>query len=141
MDNMPASTNGSSLKAQLLKELMPMNEMLMVFFTSTQTALWSESWWPLTTGQYAGTCIFLIALAIVSRGLITVRVRFAEILGWFTRHRETVILRTSGSEKVEVGVSERVVHDTRGPWRVKIALLRAVLDTVLVGVSYLLSVL
>ncbi|KAF2167396.1 hypothetical protein M409DRAFT_66012 [Zasmidium cellare ATCC 36951] len=115
---------------------MPMDEMLMVFFTSTQTALWSESWWPLTTGQYAGTCIFLIALAVIFRGLLGVRMHFDKIYSWMVYRHDTKVLRKYGFEKDQVKVPEGEVRAAR--WSVNEELFRAVLDTVIAGFSYLL---
>ena len=45
----------------------------MTFFTSTVTSLYSAAWTPSSTGQYAGTCIFLILLATIFRGLFALR--------------------------------------------------------------------
>ena len=52
---------------------MPMSSMMMTFFTSTTTPLYSAAWSSATTGQYAGTCIFLIFFATVFRALLALR--------------------------------------------------------------------
>lgn len=49
------------------------DQMQMTFFTSTATSLYSIAWTPSSTGQYAGTCIFLILLATIFRGLFALR--------------------------------------------------------------------
>lgn len=43
--------------------------MPMVFTTDHSTPLYSSAWTPNGTGSYAGTCIFLIVLAVISRVL------------------------------------------------------------------------
>jgi len=48
---------------------MSMSSMSMVFTTDHSTPLFSKAWTPTSTGAYAGTCIFLIILAIIGRGL------------------------------------------------------------------------
>jgi hypothetical protein len=53
--------------------MMSMADMTMTFFDSIHTPLFSEAWAPKTTGQYAGTCIFLIALAVVLRVMLAFR--------------------------------------------------------------------
>lgn len=50
--------------------------MSMTFFYSLMTPLFSAAWTPATTGQYAGTCIFLIVLAVVHRALVAFRTAF-----------------------------------------------------------------
>jgi copper transporter 1 len=45
----------------------------MVFFYSTITPLFTDTWTPSGTGPYAGTCIFLIILAVIHRALIAFR--------------------------------------------------------------------
>jgi hypothetical protein len=47
--------------------------MSMVFTTDHSTPLFSSQWTPTTGGGYAGTCIFLVALAILSRVLLAYR--------------------------------------------------------------------
>ena len=63
-------SHGSSQRMSPDSSMMPMSSMPMVFFTSTTTPLFSSRWSPTSTGSYAGTCIFLIALAVVFRGLL-----------------------------------------------------------------------
>jgi hypothetical protein len=41
-----------------------------VFQTSIHTALYSAGWTPSNTGTYAATCIFLVVLATLFRGLL-----------------------------------------------------------------------
>jgi solute carrier family 31 (copper transporter), member 1 len=106
---------------------MGMSEMSMTFFSSTNTPLWSNAWRPNSTGQYAGTCIFLIVLATVFRGLIALRCNFPDLWLAFTRRQQTAILRREfEAEHLKRG---------RRPWRINEAAARAVLDTILAGVG------
>jgi solute carrier family 31 (copper transporter), member 1 len=108
-----------------------MDQMEMVFFTAHTTPLYSSAWTPRTIGQYAGTCIFLIVLSIIFRGLIAIRCNFQALLLRGVRHRDTSLLRTDDDDDKAA---------PQKPWCVNDAALRAVLDTILAGVSYLLYV-
>src|SRR5689334_14634353 len=57
-----SASNGSAL--------MPASDMAMIFFNSINTPLYSSQWTPSSTGAYAGSCIFLIILAIIFRVLL-----------------------------------------------------------------------
>ncbi|OJI84636.1 hypothetical protein ASPTUDRAFT_188744 [Aspergillus tubingensis CBS 134.48] len=95
--------------------------MTMVFFTSTTTPLYSNGWTPSNTGQYAGTCIFLIALAVMLRLLLALK----PILE--TRFWNDGILRSSPD------------HPPRRTRRaINPAARRATLELVIAGVGYLL---
>lgn len=111
--------------------MMGMDSMAMVFFTSNQTPLYSWSWSPTTDGQYAGTCIFLIAFAALFRALLAIRVHFFPILAAFRRrhgqHFDNMVL-----------LDEKTI--ARRPWRANEAVMVAFLDMILAGVSYLLYV-
>lgn len=114
---------------------MSMKDMMMTFFTATTTPLYAENWTPTTTGQYVGTCIFLIVLAAIFRGIIAVRANFNALLVRWSWKRETSILR---NDFEATGGKLRLVAEKGRPWNVNEALARACLDTVLAGVSYLL---
>ncbi|EMC95525.1 hypothetical protein BAUCODRAFT_71120 [Baudoinia panamericana UAMH 10762] len=106
--------------------------MIMVFFSSSSTPLYSERWTPKTTGQYAGTCIFLIILATIFRALLAVRGNIDTLMArWHHRHHTSL---------PQSDVAEAAKHRAldRAPWRVNDALLLATLDTLLTGVGYLL---
>ncbi|KAF2221278.1 Ctr copper transporter [Elsinoe ampelina] len=110
--------------------------MMMTFFTSSSTPLFAENWTPSSTGQYVGTCIFLIVLAVIFRGLVAVRCSFNELYYRYT-HRQEPSWRTAriGQDEKDRNVQTGLV---RGGWTVEEAVPRAVLDTILAGVSYLL---
>ncbi|KAK3074693.1 hypothetical protein LTR53_002700 [Teratosphaeriaceae sp. CCFEE 6253] len=135
----------------------------MTFTTGQSTSLYSLAWTPSTTGGYAGTCIFLILLATISRLLLAYRHvleskwhvrainrRYVMITGVSEADRERQVLGRD-SEKVEEavltskGLDERVkvlrtprsaVQGT--PWRFSTDLPRALLFTLNAGLGYLL---
>jgi len=134
--------------------------MAMTFYTSTSTPLFSTLWTPASTGSYAGTCIFLIVLAVLFRGLLAVKAwreaawldaefkrRYVAVQGKGTlaeRMRgsedteKTMVLSENGVEE-EVVVVKRRGDETRA-WRWAVDPVRAGMDTVIAGVGYLLSV-
>ncbi len=132
--------------------------MLMMAFQNVQaTPLYSLSWTPASTGAYAGTCIFLILLAVLFRSLLALKAwQESRWLDAEINRRYVVVQgRPALSESVsrdslakrmtltENGVEEDVMvlkknHSHIRPWRLSVDPLRAVLDTVLVGVGYLL---
>ena len=137
--------------------------MPMVFVTDHSTPLFSSLWTPTTTGSYAGTCIFLVILAVISRLLQAyrrireikwhdkaVKRRYVVIAGETTEQREKQF-GFGDAEKTEEatltgrGVEERVRvlrTSRRGvetqPWRFSTDLPRACVFTVQAGVGYLL---
>lgn len=122
-----ASSTGSSMPMSS-SSMMGMDSMAMVFFTSSSTPLYSWAWTPDTTGQYAGTCIFLIAFAAIFRALLAVRVRFYDFLA-LAKHRQYG------------GVSSQPLTDAKPisrPWRANEAVMIAMVDVILAGLSYLL---
>lgn len=77
---------------------MPASAMQMVFFTSTTTPLLSAAWVPQTTGQYAGTCIALIALAAIFRGLFAYKSQLERRWAGRARRRPRVVVAGSRGE-------------------------------------------
>ncbi|KAF5672697.1 kinase-like domain-containing protein [Fusarium denticulatum] len=120
--SMPMSTSSSSAMD------MDMEHMSMVFFTSTTTLLWTKSFAPETTGQYAGVCIFLIAFATILRMLLALRVNFYSIKDSLRGRRTKGLL-------VEPRVSESAGNR---PWRANEAMMLGAIDVLIAGVSYLL---
>jgi hypothetical protein len=138
----------------------PTSMMPTTFYTSTITPLYSSAWAPTSTASYAGTCIFLILLAAIFRGLLALK-------GWketawldaeFNRRYVVVAGKPSKTERIsqdsdskrmiltENGVEEDVMvvkkrSSGARPWRLSVDPLRAVIDTVIMGVAYLLWVL
>ncbi|KAF1925432.1 low affinity copper transporter [Didymella exigua CBS 183.55] len=130
--------------------------MTMTFFTATNTPLYSEAWTPQNAGQYAGTCIFLIILAITLRGIFTARSfletkaleaamkrRYVVVAGEKTIAEQvndassmTGILTSNGMEENVriVSAPAKLIQ----PWRFSVDLPRAGLMMVATGVGYLL---
>lgn len=138
---------------------MSMSSMSMTFFSAQDTPLFSTQWTPMSSGAYAGTCIFLIILSFILRALFAFK-HYLE-LRWvkqaFARRYIYVADKTPVAEQVAQdadskegvltvnGVDQSVklmearkhiahVH----PWRFSTDLPRAALVTVIAGVGYLL---
>ncbi len=130
--------------------------MAMAFFTATNTPLYSEAWTPQTAGQYAGTCIFLIILAITLRGIFTAK-SFLEMKALETAMKrryvvvagEKTVVEQSNDASSMTGIltSNGMQEDVRiisapvklvQPWRFSVDLPRAVLIMIATGVGYLL---
>jgi copper transporter 1 len=136
---------------------MEASEMLMAFFNSIYTPLYSKGWAPEGEAGYAGTCIFLIILAIIHRALFAFKhnleARWAE-KAWNRRYivvadrqpfseqaktdpdLKTGILTSNGVEE-SVKVLHRPIRGTQ-PWRFSVDLPRAAFVTLIVGIGYLL---
>lgn len=133
--------------------------MMAVFQTAISTSLYSSAWTPTTTGAYAGTCIFLIALATLFRGLLALKAwqenrwldrelnrRYVvvngksplaeDLNGGALARKATMVMSENGVEENVVVVKRRI--GGARPWRLSVDPLRAVLDTVVAGVGYLL---
>ncbi|KAA6413872.1 MAG: Ctr copper transporter [Lasallia pustulata] len=135
----------------------PMPGMNSVFYTSTSTPLYSPTWVPTSTGAYAGTCVFLVALATIFRVLLAGKHLLEH--RWLDRelnrryvivHGKPGVVEAAKAEEASnatlvtargVEESVRVVRKrTRGvaPWRLSVDAPRAAYATVMVGVAYLL---
>lgn len=137
--------------------------MTMVFTNGHHTPLFSSQWTPTSAGGYAGTCIFLVVLGILSRTVVAYRHvlelkwhdrattrRYVVLAGETPEDREKQLARghPSGNEEATLtfrGVEERVRvlrTSRRGlemqPWRFSVDVPRAVVFTVQAGVGYLL---
>ena len=131
--------------------------MMAVFQTEMNTALYSEAWTPGSAGAYAGTVIFIIVLATILRLLMAAKaLAEARWLDRELRRRYVVVAgkqplseqvsRESLAKKMtltENGVEEDVVVVQKNrtharPWRLSVDPLRALVDTCIAGVGYLL---
>jgi len=138
---------------------MTMSQMAMVFFTSTDTPLFSASWAPHSTGNYAGTCIFLIMLAALFRFLFAVKAwkENAWLEAELKRRYVTVVGKLPLSQRISNDLdTKRMVLSVNGieenvmvlqrhglkvrPWRLSVEPVRACIDTVLAGIGYLLMI-
>ncbi|KAK4248847.1 protein P80 [Corynascus novoguineensis] len=134
-----------------------------VFENSMAAPLFSAAWTPSSTGTYAATCIFLIVLAALLRGLLALRSwqerrwidadlarRYVVVAGKpglaesLSRDslgkNATMVLSENGVEENVVVVQNRAAASAAHPrpWRLSVDPLRALTDTVVVGVGYLL---
>ncbi|KAF2627258.1 hypothetical protein BU25DRAFT_410875 [Macroventuria anomochaeta] len=119
--SMPISSSSSDM-------MMGADSTAMTFFVSTSTPLWSTSFTPHNTGEYAGVCIFLIALAVMFRLLLAFRVNFFTILAAVRQNRYKGLIHSHTTEE----------KSTAQPSRADEAVMMAALDVVVAGVSYLL---
>ncbi|KAL1882061.1 hypothetical protein VTK73DRAFT_2470 [Phialemonium thermophilum] len=131
--------------------------MMAVFQTNMATSLYSTAWTPSSTGSYAGTCIFLIVLAALMRGLLALKWwqedrwldrelnrRYVVVNGRpplsQTLSRDSLakhmMLSENGVEEDVMVVQKRTVH--KRPWRLSVDPIRALIDMVIAGVGYLL---
>ncbi|CAI7650147.1 unnamed protein product [Penicillium discolor] len=155
MEGMDMSSTSSSSNSMSSSSSMSMP---MVFKNAHDTPLFSNGWTPSSSGSFAGTCIFLIILAIIDRCLIAFKATMER--HWLATHlnRRYVTVAGKSSEAGNIdsdpdaklaslitaqGVEEsvKVVHNiNRGPipWRFSVDLPRALLFLCIVGISYLL---
>ncbi|KAK4638016.1 uncharacterized protein CLAFUR5_01072 [Fulvia fulva] len=136
--------------------------MSMVFTTDHSTPLYSSAWTPSGTGAYAGTCLFLIILGVISRLLLAYR--YVVEQKWHDKAVQRRYIVVAGENAVErerrlepsaeksdeatlttrgMDESVRVVRTARRslqntPWRFSTDLPRACIFTVQAGVGYLL---
>ncbi|KAI9734406.1 MAG: hypothetical protein M1818_006794 [Claussenomyces sp. TS43310] len=154
MDMSGGSMSGNSMSNSTMTS---MTEMIMTFYTSSSTPLYSTGWTPSSTSGYAGTCIFLIVLATLFRFLLAAKTwkedawleaefnrRYINVPGKLPvtqrmaqdADKKHMILTENGVEENVVVVQKRGM-DVR-PWRISVDPMRALMDTVIVGISYLL---
>lgn len=152
MSSMESMSGMSSTTTESSGHSMPM-----AFFTATNTPLYSEMWTPSSAGAYAGTCIFLIILAIILRALFTAKSflearalesalkrRYVVVAGQSTAtdkamndaNSMTGILTTNGLQE-DVRIVQAPTKHIQ-PFRFSVDLPRAALMTVAAAVGYLL---
>ena len=123
-----------------------MSGMMNTLFTSTHTPLYSATWTPSNRGQYAGTCIFIIVLATIFRALFSYRSIQEHRWRDLELKRRPVIVPgkkqdddAARPDQKDIGAGTRKWIRSR-PWRISTDGPRALLDTVIAAVGYLLSV-
>lgn len=129
----------------------------MSFFSSTTTSLYTKKFVPNSVAAYAGMCLFLILLAILSRGLVALRAwresvwldadrrrRYITVAGKMTQS-ETIASDSDARKMVlsENGLEENVImvqkHNMEvRPWRITVDPIRAILDTIISAIGFLL---
>ncbi|KAJ9612457.1 hypothetical protein H2200_004054 [Cladophialophora chaetospira] len=131
--------------------------MPMVFTTSHHTPLYGNGWTPSSGGGYAGTCIFLVILAIFLRLLFAGKAILEQKWSIAARDRRYVRVqgRTTEAGRIDQdpdakdgalitvnGVEEnvKVVQARMGftPFRLSVDVPRAALTTLIAAVAYLL---
>lgn len=119
--------------------------MTMVFFTSTSTPLFAAAWTPRSTGTYVGTCVFLIVLGVIYRGLHAWKAVLERRWAAAVRGRVVVVAKGKESDEDDEGPPKETKEATpvaevtaARSWRWSSDLPRAALLTVNSGVGYLL---
>jgi len=129
----------------------------MVFTTSHHTPLYGAGWTPTTAGGYAGSCIFLVFLAILLRLLFAGKALLEQRWSIAARNRRYVRVhgRTTEAGRIDQdpdaktgslitvnGVEENVkvvvAKSEFMPFRLSVDVPRAALTTVIAAVAYLL---
>ncbi|EED17377.1 conserved hypothetical protein [Talaromyces stipitatus ATCC 10500] len=144
--SMPSSTS-SSTSSDMSGHTM---SMVMTFFISARSSLFTTTWTPTNDGQYAGTCIFLIVLAVILRFLLALR-PILESRVWSDHariHGGGHILHDSAQieqQSIKAGGTTSVrqvrydLSSRWAGWRVNDAAGRATYDFLVAGVGYLLK--
>ncbi|KAH8677047.1 Ctr copper transporter family-domain-containing protein [Ilyonectria robusta] len=151
MDSDSSSSNSSSDSHSTA------SMMTMIFQTQRETPLYASSWTPSSAGAYAGTCIFLVVLTIIGR--LVLAFKAVQEARWLDREAARRYVTVNGkiplAEQISVNPDARqmtlsangaeetvmVVERKRGvsrPWRFSVDPIRALLDTILAGIGYLL---
>jgi copper transporter 1 len=129
--------------------------MAMVFYTSTTTPLFSSFWSPTSPASYAGTCIFLVMLAVAGRFLMAGRHVLEHRWSVRDAQRRAIIVRGrgmgvdtgegEGKEGLLVGSKEAIGGAGTSaaelpvrPWRLSVDVPRSGYAVLLAGVGYLL---
>ncbi|KAF2655814.1 Ctr copper transporter-like protein [Lophiostoma macrostomum CBS 122681] len=147
----------SSMEGMSSASITSSNMMSMTFFTATNTPLYAKSWTPLSAGAYAGTCIFLIILAIILRAVLTIKSYLeARAIQSAMKRRYLVIesennmaakLESDANSSTGILTTNGVAENVRivqapaqhiQPWRFGVDLPRAALVTVAAAIGYLL---
>ncbi|OLN97235.1 hypothetical protein CCHL11_07726 [Colletotrichum chlorophyti] len=131
--------------------------MMAIFQTNMRTPLYSEAWTPNSIGTYAATCIFLIFLAFALRSMVALK--SIQEKRWLDKDFKRRYVKVNGklgmagqmsSDSMakqmvlsENGVEENVTvvqqqHGIWRPWRFSVDPIRALIDTAIAGVGYLL---
>jgi len=163
-----AASSATSTAMSDMSSMSGMGSMSMVFTTAHSTPLYSGAWTPTSTGAYAGTCIFLIVLAILSRLLQAWRHTLEQKFHDRAMKRRYVIVRgeqegeqdgdqlSGESEAAKEKSEQQAVLTSRGldekvriitansrskettPWRISTDVPRACVYTLQAGLGYLL---
>lgn len=115
--------------------------MMSVFQSRMSTALYTTSWTPQSPIAYAATCVFLVVLSVIGRALLAGKsIQEARWLGSNKLGQDKIAKQRGLSEDDKdesFFVNDQPSRATQ-PWRLRVDLPRAVLDTVIAAVGYLL---
>ncbi|KAI1373931.1 Ctr copper transporter family-domain-containing protein [Hypoxylon crocopeplum] len=136
----------SNTSTDMDMETMDGTPMVMTFFSSSTTSLFSKAWTPTTAVEYAGTCIFLIILAVIMRAMLALKPVLEKSLWNPMVDREGVLIPDddTGCCKEEImpqQSAKRVYGAVRrrwSIWRLRTSLGRAAFELLLAMVGYLL---
>ncbi|KAI7488465.1 hypothetical protein KC367_g8767 [Hortaea werneckii] len=103
MASMPTSMSSSDSSSMSGMDMSSGGGMAMAFTNSHTTMLFSHAWQPKTSGAYAGTCIFLIVLAIISRLMLAYRHFIEQKWRDQATHRRYVFVAEQSAEDKERG--------------------------------------
>ncbi|KAK9238641.1 Ctr copper transporter family-domain-containing protein [Lipomyces kononenkoae] len=155
MDNMSSATSAvmamSTSTASSMSSDPSMSMSSMSFHNSVSDFLFANAWTPSTRGQYAGTCIFLIVLAVIYRLIHVLKHRMERYYNALARQYarsisiSTASLQTDKDGTFEKSVAEANVKPDRPlqfrnirPWRLSTDFPLALVQFFLSGVGYLL---
>ncbi|KAI0161867.1 Ctr copper transporter family-domain-containing protein [Hypoxylon sp. FL1284] len=119
--------------------------MVMTFFVSSSTSLFSKAWTPTTTAAYAGTCVFLICLSTIMRGMLVLKPILEKSM-WNTGVDSERLLvpddEACCQKETLPHQSAKKVYDTIrrrcAVWRFRTSLSRAAFELLLATIGYLL---
>ncbi|KAH8897422.1 hypothetical protein GQ53DRAFT_508738 [Thozetella sp. PMI_491] len=138
--SMATSTSTMDMGDDSSSMTMTSADMMMVFFQSVSTPLFSMDWTPSGTGPYAGTCIFLIVLATLHCILQAVRNVLARSvwlpLGTAGDDSKGLEGDATIADRSVTGALSRSLHSH--PFRISIETSRALFEVFSSGIGYLL---
>ncbi|KAK2744524.1 low affinity copper transporter [Colletotrichum kahawae] len=140
MGSGPMNMNGSTSSGSSMSMMM-----MTIFQTTPRTPLYTETWTPNSVGTYAATCIFLIFLAFAMRSMVALksiqekrvngRLGMADKMSSDSMAQKMVLSENGVEENVTVVQKQ---HGIWRPWRFSVDPVRALIDTAIAGVGYLL---
>ncbi|XXG99434.1 hypothetical protein Hte_005773 [Hypoxylon texense] len=148
MSDMPNDMHGgmhSGMHSGMPMDEMDDSPMVMTFFFSSSTSLFSKAWTPTNSAAYFGTCFFLLALAVLMRGMLALKPVLEKSM-WNPSIKSNGILvpDDESAHHKEMGVNQSAKHVFNTAWkrwtmwRFKTSLGRATFELLLATVGYLL---
>ncbi|ORY68905.1 Ctr copper transporter family-domain-containing protein [Pseudomassariella vexata] len=119
--------------------------MVMTFFSSSSTPLFSKGWTPQTTTSYMATCFFLVALACIMRMLLALKPVLETSIWWINSNSDRILLPEGNEDidpvKEDIRRLQKVTSQVKQRWwrwRFSTSLSRATFEVLLAVVGYLL---